>query len=110
MKAIVALLFLSALALYAQAEMEYHPHAILNYLEREDHEMVRKVRGILKLQDPGPSFKPSFEPSFKPSFKPSFEPSFKPLVPLPIVSSCVFNKIDIYFLLAFLLPVDQCVR
>ena len=97
MKAIVALLFLSALALYAQAEMEYHPHAILNYLEREDHEMVRKVRGILKLQDPGPSFepsfKPSFNPSFKPSFNPSFKPSFKPLVPLPIVSSCVFNKI-----------------
>ncbi|KAL9986924.1 hypothetical protein ACROYT_G001140 [Oculina patagonica] len=55
MKAILALLFLAAVAVYARAEMEYHPQAILHYLEMEDEEMARKVRGLV-----GPSARPSF--------------------------------------------------
>ncbi|KAL9973876.1 hypothetical protein ACROYT_G020382 [Oculina patagonica] len=66
MKAIVALLFLAAVAVYAEEEMEYHPQAILHYLEMEDQEMARKVRSIVKLSDP-PSGRPSFRPSFRPS-------------------------------------------
>ena len=61
----IALLFLAALALYARAEMEYHPQAILNYLEMEDREMVRKVRSIVNARGLS-SGKPSFPPSFKP--------------------------------------------
>ena len=48
MKVIIALLFLAAVAVYAEEEMEYHPQAILNYLEMEDQEMARKVRGFLE--------------------------------------------------------------
>lgn len=61
MKAILAVLFLASVAVYAMAEMEYHPQAIMHYLEMEDQEMARKVRGIIKLEDPQP-FKPSFRP------------------------------------------------
>ncbi|KAL9973858.1 hypothetical protein ACROYT_G020364 [Oculina patagonica] len=50
MRAIIALLFLAAVAVYAEEEMEYHPQAILHYLEMEDQEMARKVRGYLELQ------------------------------------------------------------
>ncbi len=62
MKAMIALLFLAAVAVYARAEMEYHPQAILHYLEMEDHEMAKKVRSIVKLSDPH-KVRPSFRPS-----------------------------------------------
>lgn len=39
----IALLFFAAVAVYARAEMEFHPQAVLHYLELEDREMVRKV-------------------------------------------------------------------
>ena len=70
MKAMIALLFLAAVAVYAKAEMEYHPQAVMHYLEMEDREMAKKVRSIVKLEDPGklgPSFRPSFRPSFLPT-------------------------------------------
>ena len=47
MKAMIALLFLAAVAVYARAEMEYHPQAILHYLEMEDQEMAKKVRRMV---------------------------------------------------------------
>ena len=63
MKAMILLLFLAAVAVYAdETEMEYHPQAIMHYLEMEDREMAKKVRNIVKLQDPHP-FKPSFRPT-----------------------------------------------
>ena len=64
MKSMIALLFLAALAVYCQAEMEYHPQAILNYLEIEDREMARKVRSIVNARGL-PSGKPSLPPSFQ---------------------------------------------
>jgi len=70
MKVMIALLFLVAVAIYAKAEMEYHPQAVMHYLEMEDREMAKKVRSIVKLEDPdkfGPSFRPSFHPSFRPT-------------------------------------------
>jgi len=73
----IALLFLAALAVCAWAEMEYHPQAVLHYLEMEDREMARKVRSILKVRG-FPSARPSFRPSFSPSFRPSFRPRFRP--------------------------------
>ncbi|XP_020605128.1 uncharacterized protein LOC110043963 isoform X2 [Orbicella faveolata] len=40
MKTILALLFVAAVAAYTQAqELEYHPQAIMHYLEMEDREM-----------------------------------------------------------------------
>ena len=62
MKAILAVLFLASVAVYAMTEMEYHPQAIMHYLEMEDQEMAKKVRGIIKLEDPQP-FKPSGFPT-----------------------------------------------
>ena len=61
----IALLFLAALAVYARAEMKYHPQAVLNYLEMEDREMARKVRSIVNARGL-PSGKPSFSPSSHP--------------------------------------------
>ena len=75
MKSMITLLFLSAVAVYARAELEYHPQAVLHYLEMEDREMARKVRGIINARGL-PSGKPSFPPSFKPSG-----------VPAPVVST-----------------------
>ena len=65
MKSMIALLFLASLAVYSWAEMEYHPQAILNYLEMEDREMARKVRSIVNARGL-PSGKPSFGPSLQP--------------------------------------------
>ena len=65
MKSMIALLFLAALAVYSRAEMEYHPQAILNYLEMEDREMARKVRSIVNARGL-PSSKPSLRPSVQP--------------------------------------------
>ena len=50
----IALLFLASVVAYATAEMEYHPKAILHYLEMEDREMAKKVRSIVKLEDAQP--------------------------------------------------------
>ena len=66
MKAMIALLLLAAVAVYAEEKMEYHPQAILHYLELEDHKMAEKVRSIVKLEDPG-KFRPSGLPSGRPS-------------------------------------------
>jgi len=54
MKTILVLLFLAAVAVYTQAEMEYHPQAIMHYLELEDREMAKKVRTLVKLNDAEP--------------------------------------------------------
>ena len=69
MKVIIALLFLAAVAVYAEEEMEYHPQAVLHYLEMEDQEMARKVRRHIKMDLP--RGRPTFHPSFRPSFRPS---------------------------------------
>ena len=50
----IALLFLVSVVAYAKAEMEYHPQAIMHYLELEDREMAKKVRSIVKLEDAQP--------------------------------------------------------
>ncbi|KAL9973873.1 hypothetical protein ACROYT_G020379 [Oculina patagonica] len=84
MKAMIALLFLAAVAVYAQAEMEYHPQAILHYLEMEDREMANKVRGLV-----GPSARPSFRPSFRPS---GFPTNIPPKVKLCIARAVVCHK------------------
>ena len=70
MKSMIALLFLSAVTVYARAELEYHPQAVLHYLEMENREMARKVRSIINVRDL-PSGRPSFTPSFKPSGTPA---------------------------------------
>ena len=62
MKTMILLLFLAAVAVYAETEMEYHPQAIMHYLEMEDREMAKKVRSIVKLEDPQP-LRPSFRPT-----------------------------------------------
>ena len=85
MKAIIALMFLAAVAVCAKAEMEYHPQAVLHYLEMEDRKMVEKVRSIVKLEEDFP--KPSLRPSFRPSFRPS---GFPAGMPPAIVSTVVF--------------------
>ena len=54
MKTMILLLFLAAVAVYAETEMEFHPQAIMHYLEMEDREMAKKVRSIVKLEDPNP--------------------------------------------------------
>ena len=55
MKTILALLFVAAVAAYTQAEeLEYHPQAIMHYLEMEDREMANKVRTVLKMNDAEP--------------------------------------------------------
>ena len=58
----IALLFFVAAAFYAKAELEteYHPQAVLHYLEMEDKKMAEKVRSIVKLKEDGP--KPSSSP------------------------------------------------
>ena len=58
----IALLFFVAVAFYAKAELEkeYHPQAVLHYLEMEDRKMAEKVRSIVKLKEDGP--KPSSSP------------------------------------------------
>ncbi|XP_020605330.1 uncharacterized protein LOC110044147 [Orbicella faveolata] len=66
MKSMLALLCLAAVAACAWAELEYHPQAVLHYLEMEDREMAKKVRSIVKARGL-PSGKPTFSPSFKPS-------------------------------------------
>ena len=78
MKSVVALLFLAAVAACAWAELEYHPQAVLHYLEMEDREMAKKVRRIVKARGL-PSGKPTFPPSFKPS-------GFPTGIPLKVVS------------------------
>ncbi|KAL9973888.1 hypothetical protein ACROYT_G020395 [Oculina patagonica] len=83
MKAMIALLFLAAVAVYARAEMEYHPQAILHYLELEDQEMARKVRSIVKLNDP------QVRPSFRPS---GFPTNIPPKVKLCIVAAIACHK------------------
>ena len=83
MKAMLALLFIAAVAVFARAEMEYHPQAILHYLEMEDQEMAKKVRNLVQLNDP-------FRPSGRPSFP---HPSGFPTgIPPKIVSIHIFNK------------------
>lgn len=90
------MLFLSALAVYARAEMEYHPQAILSYLEMEDREMARKVRSQLKLNDIGPSVRPSILPTGKLPILPTGKvPSGLPAVmPPKMVSSYIFRRIE----------------
>ena len=74
----LALLCLAAVAACAWAELEYHPQAVLHYLEMEDREMAKKVRSIVKARGL-PSGKPTFSPSFKPS-------GFPTGIPLKVVS------------------------
>ena len=55
MKAVIPFLFLALVAVYAtHTEMQYHPQAILKYLEYEDQQMAKKVRSIVKLEDANP--------------------------------------------------------
>ncbi|KAJ7393036.1 hypothetical protein OS493_008322 [Desmophyllum pertusum] len=84
MKSMITLLFLAAVAVYARAEMEYHPQAILHYLEMEDRDMARKVRSFVKLND--------FKPSFRPSIRPSGMPPMPPDVKLCIVKAVLCHK------------------
>lgn len=58
----IALLLLVAVAVSANFEMEYHPQAVLHYLELKDQHLARKVRGMLKLDADFPSPSPSFPP------------------------------------------------
>ena len=76
----ISLLFFLAVAVYAKAELEqeYHPQAVLHYLEMEDKKMAEKVRSIVKLQD---------EDAARPSFRPSGFPSRVP----PKVVSGIFT-------------------
>ena len=71
----ISLLFFLAVAVYAKAELEqeYHPQAVLHYLEMEDKKMAEKVRSIVKLQDEDAA-RPSYRPSFRPSGFPSRVP------------------------------------
>ena len=78
MKSMILLLFLTVVASCAWAELEYHPQAVLHYLEMEDREMARKVRSIVKARGL-PSGKPSLPPSFKPK-------GFPTGLPLKVVS------------------------
>ena len=58
----VALLFLVAVTVSAKVEMEYHPQAVLHYLEMKDQHLARKVRGMLKLDADFPKPSPSLPP------------------------------------------------
>ncbi|CAH3020854.1 unnamed protein product, partial [Porites evermanni] len=58
----VTLLFLVAVAVSAKVEMEYHPQAVLHYLELKDQHLARKVRGMLKLDADFPRPSPSLPP------------------------------------------------
>lgn len=73
----ICLLFFVAVAVYAKAELEqqYHPQAVLHYLEMEDKKMAEKVRSIVKLPE---------EDSARPSFRPS---GFPTGIPPKVVSS-----------------------
>lgn len=57
----IALLFFVAVAFYAKAELEteYHPQAVLHYLEMEDRKMAEKVRSIVKVKEDGPKLSSS---------------------------------------------------
>ena len=79
MKSMITFLFFAAVAVYARAEMEYHPQAILHYLEMEDREMARKVRSHVNLND------------FKPSFRPSNRPVLPSGIPPKVVSTHAFE-------------------
>ena len=82
MKSMIFSLFLTVVVACAWAELEYHPQAILHYLEMEDREMAKKVRSIVKARGL-PSGRPSLPPSFNPSFMPS---GFPTGIPLQVVS------------------------
>lgn len=58
----VALLCLVAVAVSAKVEMEYHPQAVLHYLELKDQHLARKVRGMLKLDADFPKPSPTSLP------------------------------------------------
>lgn len=59
---VTALLCLVAVAVSAKVEMEYHPQAVLHYLELKDQHLARKVRGMLKLDADFPKPSPSLPP------------------------------------------------
>ena len=86
MKSMIVLLFLTVVAACAWAELEYHPQAVLHYLEMEDHEMARKVRSIVKARGL-PSSKPTFPraPSFKPNGFPTGIPPGVVSIQAPVV-------------------------
>ncbi len=77
MKTIIALLFLAAVAVYAEEETEYHPQAILHYLEMEDQEMARKVRSYLEPRLVAPTVRPqtATPPSGRPTLGPTASPA-----------------------------------
>ena len=58
----VALLCLVAVAVSAKVEMEYHPQAVLHYLELKDQHLARKVRSMLKLDADFPKPSPTSLP------------------------------------------------
>ena len=86
MNAMLALLFLAAVGAYPEIPMEYHPQAILHYLEMEDRQMAKKVRSIIKLED-APAFKPTFRPTGR------LPSGFPTGVPLRIVSTEELQRI-----------------
>ncbi|CAH3047253.1 unnamed protein product, partial [Porites evermanni] len=82
----ISLLFFVAVAVYAKAELEqqYHPQAVLHYLEMEDKKMAEKVRSIVKLPDEDPA-----RPSFRPS---GFPTGIPPKVKVCIVAAVICHK------------------
>ena len=99
MKSMIVLLFLTVVAACAWAELEYHPQAVLHYLEMEDHEMARKVRSIVKARGL-PSSKPTFPPSFKSS-------GFPTGIPPGVVSIQYSNMPEQKEVLSFLVNIIQ---
>ena len=89
MKVIIALMFLAAVAVYAEEEMEYHPQAILHYLEMEDQEMARKVRSYLEPRLMGPTVLPHTA---------TMRPSGSPTISGPVVSTLTGNLFLIHIL------------
>ncbi|XP_073259467.1 uncharacterized protein [Porites lutea] len=85
----IALLFFVAAAFYAKAELEteYHPQAVLHYLEMEDKKMAEKVRSIVKLKEDGP--KPSSSPKLPSGLPTSGIP---PKIKLCIVGAVICHK------------------